>query len=192
MINSKTPSLSGGYAIPVFVAWILLCATVTMGGNQSQTDDRESAVKAAYIYNFLQFGEWPRHKSTEAGTPIRVAVVGDKAVAAAFGPISDERIDGRPIEVSFHSTLPSAADYGAFHIIYINNPDHGQIRLLTEAAGTCHVLTISDQPQFAARGGMVEFVSVNNNLRFIINKTALYRAGLQIPAQVFRVAEKVL
>lgn len=140
----------------------------------------EYQVKAAYIYNFTKYVEWP---SGALGTgPLTICIAGRNPFGVALDDIvRDERIDNRPVAV--HVILEPDP---ACHVVFV--PDGAATPAYLRAAQGRPVLTIGEMPGFIAMGGIVNFVRDRDNVRFEINPEAAERANLRISSRVMRLA----
>lgn len=142
-------------------------------------------IKAAFLYNFTKFVEWPPESFSAPDSAIVIGVLGE-------GPFGEElekvvrgrRVNGRPIAIL---ALPAAGDAGVVHVLFV--PDGAEARFDGETAAG--VLTVGDSDRFAALGGMITFVPEADKVRFIINLEAAERAGLKVSAQLLKLATKV-
>jgi hypothetical protein len=145
-------------------------------------------VKAAYLFNFGRFVRWP-DAAMPAGAPFHLCVLGNDP----FGPTLDatvagEKIDGHPVATR---RVPSAREATGCHVLFIGGRDIRELPKVLADLGTAPILTVGDMPQFSAGGGMIEFVTVNNKVRFEVNVTAAERAGLALGSELSRVAVAV-
>jgi len=140
----------------------------------------EYQVKAAYIYNFTRYVEWPRG-ALGAG-PLTICVAGRNPFASALDDIvRDERIANRPVAV--RTILEPDA---GCRVIFV--PNGAAMPAYLRAAQGRPVLTIGESPDFLAMGGIVNFVREGENVRFEISAEAADRAGLRISSRVMRLA----
>ncbi len=119
------------------IALLLLLLTAIPAAAQDVT---EPALKAAYIYNFAKFTEWPADAS---GEPLVMCVVGD----AAIGEALERAVKGRTLAGQSVGVSQSAADgqpRGRCHILYVSGVTASQAAKLVAALGDAPVLTISD------------------------------------------------
>ena len=156
-------------------AWLLCCAA-------SAADLSEYEVKAAFIYNFAKFTEWP---SAPADRPLKFCVLGSDPFGAALDPLSGRTAQGRPISVERGIDL-AEADACALLFVHDGAPK-ARDSALGKLAGL-QVLTVGDQPGFALAGGMIELLMVDNRVQFEVNLTAVKSAKLKISAQLLKLA----
>jgi hypothetical protein len=139
-------------------------------------------VKAAFIFNFAKFVQWPAD-----GGAIVIGVVGDEALAQAVTrAIEGRTISGRPIEVR---RLRATDSPKGCHVLHISNlTDQDTSALLVQVQGP--VLTIGETPRFLRDGGMVRMFVEDRRMRFQINRRQTDVAGLRISAQLLSLAAK--
>jgi len=147
-----------------------------------------AAVKAAFLYNFAKFTEWPADSRTPDG-PL-ILSTNDTAVADSLSPlVKGHEVKGRPLAVRRISA--ESVQLRGCHILYLWNLDAHQSRRLVEGLGGAPVLTVSDFNRFAALGGVVQFVNENERLRFAINLAAIRRQGLRLSSKLLALASIV-
>jgi hypothetical protein len=166
------------------LVWLLLC----MPAPAQQTGTMEKNVKAAFVYHFTQFVDWPSSAFQAPDDPFRICVLADDYFVRAIDEIiKDETARGRPLQ-----RLPPEPDQvRRCHILYIGGTDAGRTgRLLGQVAGA-PVLTVGESPRFLDEGGTIGFVLEHNKVRFDLNLAAAQRAGLAISSKLIRVARNV-
>jgi hypothetical protein len=141
------------------------------------------AVKAAFLFNFAKFAEWPALRS---GASIIVCVIGDEEIAAALaGTVRGQNIGGHPVEVSRPA---DSASWRACQLLFI--ADVATRRSADGLVGvkTLPVLTVSDGKGFSETGGIIELFVENGRMRFAINMDAADRAGLRLSSRLLGLA----
>ena len=147
-----------------------------------------TAVKAAFVVNVINFVEWPASTNSPGTNDLIVGVMGDeKHVQALETAVRQNLIHTRKISVR-KVTQPQEA-LGC-NLVFLGAEAEGAS--VITALKTAPVLTISDAHQFAERGGIIELVTVGQNLRFDINLGAGQQAGLKLSSQILRLARRVL
>jgi hypothetical protein len=150
----------------------------------------EYEVKAAFLYNFARFVEWPSAALPAATTPLTLCVLGDDP----FGADLDRAVDGK--DVNGHplvvKRLKEFEDAVHCHIVFIATSD--RTRLLRSLDGLRHasVLTVGETDDFLQLGGIINFDIRDNRVRFGINVAAATRAGIKISSKLLRLAESVV
>jgi len=150
---------------------------------------RECEIKAAFIYNFTKFVEWPVGGLADHRAPFVIGVLGDSGCDAALERLaSDHQINGHPIEVH---KVASAQEVRSVQILYVSRTQEQQFAALASAITVAPVLTVGESATFVSAGGMVNFVQQDNKLRFEINVHSATQAGLRVSAQVLKLATSV-
>lgn len=147
----------------------------------------EGEIKAAFIYNFIKFVEWPAHSFSTAGQHIVICILGQDGVTRALEKVSGKIAQGKTIRVKH---IADPAEVAQFHALYIGQSEKDRARSIIKAIPK-HVLTISDLQFFAASGGMINFYTEEKKISFVINLGAVERAGLKFSSQVLRLARIV-
>lgn len=146
----------------------------------------EYEVKAAFLYNFAGFIQWP-----DAGpvTPTCIAIVGRDP----FGVTLDDQgrgktINGRPLEIKRSKGEKNAP---ACPIVFISGSEKKRLASILESLDGRPVLTVADMPGFCEHGGMVDFVTAEHRVQFRINLHATQKAGLQVSSKLLSLAQTV-
>jgi hypothetical protein len=149
-------------------------------------DVTESALKAAFIYNFAIFTTWPPGTVPPAG-PLVMCVVGDAAVADALEEMIKGRvIAGRTISVS---VMPVAGPKRVGLAEYVSGVSAGQLAQIVAGVRDTPVLTISDLDGFNNAGGIVQLFFENSHLRFNVRLESARRADLQISSKLLMLSK---
>ena len=149
----------------------------------------ETQVKAAYLYNFGRFVEWPAQNSSTKPDAFAVCVLGQDP----FGPTLDailagETIGGKSVVARRISDPQESVNC---QILFLSSAEKDRLGKVIETLEKEPVLTVSDMPQFSQRGGMIQFVLEGNTIRFEVNLAAAQRAGLALSSQLLKVATVV-
>ncbi len=146
----------------------------------------EYEVKAAMIYNFAVFIEWPPQSFTSPIESMSVCVAGEDPFGKALeANISGKTVRGREMQVRRTVRI---SDLQTCHIVFISQSERKKLPEILEAVGTAGVLTIRDMKDFASQGGMIEFRTDHEKVRFMINPKAAQRAGLKISYKLLSLA----
>jgi hypothetical protein len=150
--------------------------------------DYELQVKAAFVYQFTRYVEWPTG-ALEPGAPFSVCVVAQSSVRRAIEHVLEgERFDGRPIRMMTPST-PEAAR--TCHLLYVEAGAMAQGEPLLGAVERSPVLTISDASDFVENGGHIQLFREGPRVRFDLNRTTATQRGLTLRSQLLRVARAI-
>jgi hypothetical protein len=146
----------------------------------------EYEVKAAYLYNFGRFVDWPQDAPPVRASDFAICVLGDDPFGRALdSTISGEKIDGKSVIARRVAKIEEAADC---RVLFIGIVESAQVKAILSTLGKSSILTVSDEPQFVREGGMVQFVLVDGRVRFEINLGAARQAGLSLSSDLLKVA----
>ena len=149
----------------------------------------ENDIKAAFLYNFTKFIEWPGPASRTA-EPFRLCVLADAGFTTAVDRIiAGESVEGRPL-ARMEPQSPDDARQCA--ILYVGRGHTERGAPLVTAVRELPVLTVGDSPRFVEQGGTIEFVLENNRVRFDVSPGAAQRSGLLVSSKLLRVARQVV
>lgn len=168
------------------IACLMLAHVGLLPALSAQPAPNEAQVKAAFVYNFAKFVEWPDNASSG---PIVVGVLGDPHLKAAINDtLHDKTVRGRRFEVRDLSPTDGVA---LCHILVIAFEDRDRVRQILHLALASPTLTIGDLDGFTDLGGVIELVLENNQFRFEINAGAARRGGLRVSSRLLRLARSV-
>lgn len=169
------------------IAAAFLTAVVGLTIGASTQSLSAPALRAAYLYNFAQFVEWPAG-AMPADASLVLCVVDDGAVADVLERTTRGRtVEGHDLVVR---RLKAGALLPACHVLYVAGSDlKRSLALVSPVKGL--VLTVSDAPGFAKAGGMVELFLEDGRMRFAVNVDALQRARVKLSSRVLTLAKIV-
>lgn len=150
----------------------------------------EYEVKAAYLYNFARFIEWPAGGSAATDDQLIIGVFG----ADPFGPlleatVQDKAVSGqRSLVVRRFSRLD---DVVQAHILFISSSEEERLPQILKRLEGASILTVGEMDRFAERGGMVALKLEEKKVRFDINLDAVRRAQLKLSSQLLKLARIV-
>jgi hypothetical protein len=145
----------------------------------------EYEVKAAFLYNFVKFVEWPSTPGEQKG-PLLLCVLGkDPFEGALEETAAGKRLNGRHLVIR-QITEPAAAR--SCHVLFIAASESGRIAEILETVAASSVLTVSDIDRFCERGGMITFLMDGQRVRFRISSEAARHAGLKISSMLLQLA----
>ncbi len=146
-------------------------------------------VKAAYIYRFAEYIEWPPAAFADDAAPLTIAVVDADQVAAELNQLRQTRqIKGRGVAVR---TLRAGESTGGIQVLYVGAQDGERLKRTLDAAATQGVLAITDGDGTLAAGSAISFVPVDSRIRFDVSLAHAERSGLKISARLLAVAHKI-
>jgi hypothetical protein len=144
-------------------------------------------VKAAFLYRFGTYVEWPVIKA--AGDPITIAVLGAPSVAMLLSDyVPGRNIQGRPVEVRSITRIEDVRDA---ELLFIGREHSAMLSELVEALGKQPVLVVADAPDGLQHGAMVNFQLVDQRVRFEISQRNAKAAGLVLSSRLLSAAIRV-
>ena len=169
----------------------LLLAGWTSLSAQAQTAAfREAEVKAAFLFNFAQFIEWPAKTFTNGTAPFVIGVLGDEAFGHVLNQmVQGETIGGRPILLKSRKRAEELTDC---QILFIGRSENARLPQIFSTVSSAGALTVGETDHFTRLGGIINFVTTHDNrLRFELHLANANRAGLKIDAKLLKVAQVV-
>jgi hypothetical protein len=174
---------------PTLLAWLLawLLTLVPLAGPAQQLA-RESAVKAAFLYKFGSFVEWPAGTFQAPAAPFVIGIYGDDAVATELEQITQGRdIEGHPVTVQ---RLKEGDELAPLHILFVGGQREGRIReVLSAVRGP--VLTVTEGTVGTRPGAVLFFMQEQGRVRFGASLPAAGARGLKLSAKLLAVAQQV-
>ncbi len=174
--------LAARFGLALFALW----AVMTGGVHAEDKDIHEDEVKAAFVYNFAKFVEWPPGKINES---ITLCILGD----SPLGFSALKTIDGRTAQDKQLVTklLNNSNEIKDCHIVFIAASERKKLAQLLKIAHQQHALTVSDMDEFAEAGGAIGLVKTDEKIRFEINLLAAKEAGVVISSRLLALAMAV-
>ncbi len=171
----------------MFLIGVVLCSLAV--GTQAQSAG-EYQVKAAFLYNFAKFVEWPPSSFSDASAPLQICVFGQDPFGQELRGITNEKtVNGRKLEVRHVVDLQHAR---SCHILFIASAQRTSMKRILEGLRGASVLTVGDTKGFAEQGGMINFVLENDRVQFEVSRKAAEQAGLKISSKLLSVAKLVI
>ena len=166
----------------------LLLAGSTLGGSAWAGEFDEYTVKAAYLYNFAKFVEWPSGAFVNADAPLLICIAGANPFGDALAALTGKTVGSHPVEVRHY---PAATGLESCHVVFIGRAEQGRFKAILAKLGRLPILTVSDIGDFAQVGGMIGLVEAEQRIRFDINLTASRQANLKLSSQLLKLANIV-
>jgi len=149
----------------------------------------EYQVKAAFLFNFAKFVEWPQDAFQSDKAPISLCLFRHDPFGGALDEVIREKaINNHELQARRINDL---AQLKACQLVFVSQKEEGQLpEILTSLKGAS-ALVVGESADFAERGGAVQFFLENNKLRFAINVDAIQRARLQASSKLLALARIV-
>jgi len=147
----------------------------------------EYQIKAAYLFNFLNFVAWPEHVFNDKNSPMDVCILGQDP----FENILDLTFEGKMIgarKVMIHRWQTMSLTHPC-HLLFIGVSEAEHMTRILALLEDKPILTISDVEDFVHHQGMVQFIIVEHKVRFRVNRKAIQHASLYMSANLLRLAQ---
>ena len=181
-----------GAATAIRLALLLLFALGGVGAESEAMEPplREYDVKAALLFNFTRFVEWPARAFAGPSSPVVIGILGPDPFDGMLDRlVRDETCGGRPIVVARFSQVSAVRDC---HLLFINASERGRLARITAALRGRPILTVGDFDGFTTGGGMIRLkTGEESKVQLRVNLEAIKAADLVMSAKLLRVAESV-
>ncbi len=148
----------------------------------------EYLVKAAFLYNFAKFVEWPDDTFATSSSHIRLCILGDNPFGAAIESIQGKTVRGRELVIKFISRVESLE---GCHILFISASKKDKLDQIFHYTKHCTVLTVGDITHFTHRGGIISLFKSGTKIKFEINIDAAKASELKISSKLLKLAKIV-
>lgn len=167
----------------------------------------EYQTKAAFLYNFARFVEWPEKKVDDSTEPMTFGIIGKDPFGDAFAPLKSKRIRGRNVIikrfvgfVEFRESIgKSKTELGLkiealrkCDLLFICSSEQKNLSRIISLVRRHDVLTVGDMEGFLEAGGIINFLMEDKKVRFEINATAAEHAKLKIRSKLLKLARRVI
>ena len=173
-------------AVAVFCL-VSLCPIGTGFLARAQGQNGEYVLKAAFLYNFAKFVEWPEHVSPKGSAPLTLCVVGD-AFGSSIDSIEGKEVRGHPLTVRKnvqHSSLKTC------HVLFFSNEEVPRLATVLNDLRNSAVLTVCDSPGCAEQGLMINLRLIEKKVSIEVNLEAIQRTPLKVSSQLLKLAHLV-
>jgi hypothetical protein len=175
-----------GFRRSIWLALLWLAVAAPIQGQRAAFDERE--VKAVFLFNFVQFVDWPSSAFSGPESPIVIGVLGEDP----FGPLLDEAVKGEIVKgrALIVERVRRVEDVGTCHVLFISPSETAKYGHILAALREKPTLTVGETVDFT-RSGMVRFLTEQNRVRLEVNVGAVKAAGLTISSNLLRSARIV-
>ncbi len=174
-----------------FVATLTCVLGLLLGLGRGRAQDvqpSEYQVKAAFIFNFAKFIEWPPKVFAAPDTPLCVGVLGDNPFGQNLAEfLRDKTLNNRPLAVKECRSIDEAK---ACQVLFVSASESKRMPEILRGLGASKVLTISETERFIKDGGMINFFREGNRIRFEISDQAARNVGLKIASKLLELGRK--
>lgn len=174
-----------GWSVFVLAVGTLFCALAAAQSGQP----REYEVKAAFLFNFTKFVEWPDSAFDGPEAPIVIGIMGEDPFGDSLKRIvAGQKAQGRPIAIIEYRR---GDDLRRCHVLFVSASERQRIAEILASLQAGSVLTVSDIDGFAEAGGTMEFVMQENRVHFVVNLDAAVQSKLRVSAKLLVLAHVI-
>jgi hypothetical protein len=177
----------------------LFLVSITSQVRANSTSIKEYQVKAAFLYSFINFVDWPENKLSQDQDTIIIGIIGNDPFGKAFEPIKDKQVKNKDVVIkrfkSFNELSESDDEYQAVtkcHLLYICPSEKDELQKILKLAMNHNILTVGDMKSFLESGGIINFLMEDKKVRFEINNATAEEAELQIRSKLLRLAKRII
>ena len=163
--------------------WLLLIGNPSLAQESQPT---EYQIKAAFLFNFAKFVQWPPQAFAGPSSPIVIGILGEDPFNNDLDRvIKNKLVDDHPLMIKEYHSPAEATNC---HILFICTSEKARLAQILKGLKGTTVLTVGEMDNFTASGGMINFVQKGTKLRFLINNGAATGAGLKISSKLLSLA----
>ncbi len=168
---------------------VLLTIVAIAGGvpraQENTRVSREYQIKAAILFNFVKFVEWPAEAFTDNRSTLILGVLGEDPFGPALESVEGKTVQGRTMVVRRFATLE---DLEPCQVLFVSSSERDRLGAILEALESWNVLTVGEMDRFAELGGIIRLDVRSNNIHFDINTRAGQQAGLSFSSELLNLA----
>lgn len=147
----------------------------------------ERSIKAAFLYKFAGYVEWP--ETAAGGGPLTIGVVGSEEMAGELARITAGRaVNDRPVQVR---RLASGETPSGVHVVFVGKVPGQSLDESLSALRGLPILVVTDSPGALASGSMINFTFERDRVRFEVSLPAAERSRLKLSSRLLAVAQRV-
>lgn len=175
------------HLLALLLTWQCFCAPAAADGAKSAAENK---VKAAFLYHFTRFVQWPDSAFFNAQTPITIGVLADGKIAeAAEETISGQIVRNRKVVVR---RFKSVRDITECHVLFIGSSHDAQMSKALDAVKGSSALVVGEASRFIDRGGVIGFIVDSERVKFEVNLKAAKKQRLEISSKLLDLAQNVI
>jgi uncharacterized protein DUF4154 len=163
----------------------LLLAVPALLGAQTAA---EYDVKAAFLYNFTKFVDWPSSAFPDPSN-LRICVLGEDPFGKSLRSVAGEQVGGHKLIVMQTDSISRPA---GCQVLFISHSERERLPQILAAVKDAPVLTVGDTNGFADHGVIINFVLEGSKVRFEINTESADRAGIRISSKLLQLAKRIV
>lgn len=187
---------------PAFAAWVRALAVslalstwpVTSSAQPVSSDTAinagEESVKAAFLYKFPNYVEWPASSFPKSESPYVIGIIGNDAIAGDLSRMAANRsIRNRPIIIK---DLAPGESLQGIHLLFIGRSERTKLPQLLKQLASQPTLTVTEIDDALTQGSMINFRIMDDRVRFEISLDAAEKSGLKLSSRLLALATSVI
>ena len=151
----------------------------------------EYQLKAAFLFNFAKFIDWPEKSFAGPHSAFTICVIGQDPFGGALDEYLAKTIGGRPVQLARFPSASAPPRARSCQIAFVSASERSHFHGVVEGLHGSAALLVGDADGFAASGGTIEFTLEDNHIRFSINPEAAQRADLKLSSKLLALAKIV-
>jgi len=203
-VHKNTGYLHSVLLLLVLCVCLGLIVTQIAFADTSSAKYKEYEVKSAFIFNFLKFIDWPGEKTAANNNQIIIGIIGEDPFGPAANVFKDKSVEDHKLVVKRFESFEQIRKLSEkdknesidalkrCHLLFICQSEQKQLHDIIEIVCNSSVLTVADTDGFIEAGGIINFFTEDNKIRFDINQAAAEKTGLKIRSQLLRLAKRVV
>jgi hypothetical protein len=171
------------------LALLFAALTLAVAAPAGAQAEREVQIKAAFLFKFGDFVEWPEGSFSE-GRAFTIGVMGSAPMAAELARITEGRtVQGRPVRVR---RVNRDASLDGLHVLFVGAAEAAGLEQVLAGADGLALLVVTETESALSKGSMINFTAAEAKVRFDIALPPAERGGLRISTRLLSVARKVV
>jgi len=167
----------------------------SFAGLSARGQVEEYLLKAAFLYKFALFVEWPPETFVDAKTPITIGIFGSDPFGKRLDEmVQDEVIRNLKLDVERYNNVDEIIKmanekHKIRHILFVSQSESGKLDRIFASLRGRHILTVGESDRFVRSGGIIRFATEKNKIQLMINLDNAKSEKLTISSKLLRVAE---
>ena len=193
--DGRFSSARSANLVPRILRTMFICCLSFAGLPLRGQVAQEYVLKAAFLCKFALFVKWPTNAFPDAKTPITIGVLGRDPFGKSLDEVARNESIQRKLLVESYSSVESVINLAdeknkICHILFISQSESGKLGRIFSSLKGRHILTVGESDGFCQNGGIIQFVIVEDKVRFIINQDAAKAANIKLSASLLDLAQK--
>lgn len=167
-------------------------SSVANAADSTTIELNENQIKAIYLFKFASYTEWPLSAFPQSDSPFTIGIVGSEAIAAELLQLSaNQKLANRSINVKIINQKIPDNDFSELKIIFISREKSNELVTLIDSIQSKPVLIVTETTDALKVGSIVNFIPIDEHIRFEISLINAERNHLKIGSRLLSVAQKV-